>query len=132
MAFYFPLLYVHVTCVIASAGLFAVRGVGVLCGARWPMVASLRYASYWIDTLLLAAAVTLASVSHQYPFVAPWLTAKVFLLLIYVLCGWFALKRGRTWRVRLLCFLAALATLFMIVSIAMTHDPLGALRAWLP
>jgi uncharacterized membrane protein SirB2 len=85
----------------------------------------LRYLSYSIDTVLLTAALMLVTILHQYPFVQGWLTAKVLLLIVYVVLGSFALKRGRTRAVRISCWIAALLVYLLIVSIARTHSPLG-------
>ena len=51
------------------------------------MAAPLRYLSYTIDTVLLTAALMLATILHQYPFVHAWLTVKVLLLVVYVVLG---------------------------------------------
>src|SRR5262245_62263708 len=94
--FYLQIKWVHIAAVICSGSLFALRGAGVLAGARWPMWAPFRYLSYTIDTVLLTAALMLVTILHQYPFVHAWLTVKILLLLVYVVLGSFALKRGRT------------------------------------
>ena len=78
-----------------------------------------------VDTVLLTAALMLATILHQYPFVQGWLTAKVLLLVVYVVLGSFALKRGRTRAVRTSCWIAALLVFLFIVSIARAHHPLG-------
>jgi len=69
------------------------------------------------------------TVLHQYPFAQLWLTVKIALVVLYVILGSFALKRGRTPRARLACLIAALLVYGMIVSIAWTHDPLGVFRS---
>jgi uncharacterized membrane protein SirB2 len=125
LEFYPQIKWVHVAAVICSGLLFALRGSAQLLGARWTMAAPLRFLSYTIDTTLLTAALMLATILHQYPFVHAWLTVKVLLLVVYVVLGSFALKRGRTVRVRLICFLAALAVYLFIVSVARAHHPLG-------
>ncbi len=123
--FYLQIKWVHVAAVIASGSLFALRGAGTLAGARWPMWAPLRFLTYTIDTVLLTAALMLVSILHQYPFVQAWLTAKVCLLVVYIGLGTFALRRGRTPRVRAWCYAAALAVFLFVVSIARAHHPLG-------
>ena len=128
--FYPQIRLVHVTAVILSGLLFTVRGSAQLLGARWTMAAPLRYLSYTIDTALLTAALMLVTVLHQYPFVHAWLTAKVVLLVVYVVLGSFALKRGSTRTTRLYCFLGALAVYLFIASIARAHNPSG-IFAWL-
>ncbi|HSE12140.1 MAG TPA: SirB2 family protein, partial [Rudaea sp.] len=87
--------------------------------------ALVRYASYAIDTTLLTAALMLVTILHQYPFVQAWLTIKVLLLVVYVVLGVFALRRGRTRRVRATCYVAALAAYLSIVGVALAHNPLG-------
>lgn len=80
-----------------------------------------------IVTVLLTAALMLATILHQYPFVHGWLTVKVALLVLYVVLGSYALKRGQTRAVRVACWLAALAVYGLIISVARAHHPLGAL-----
>ena len=123
--FYQQIRWVHVAAVLASGALFALRGVAMLAGARWYMAAPLRYLSYTIDTVLLTAALMLATMLHQYPFVQGWLTTKVLLLVVYVVLGSYALKRGATPVVRGWTFAAALAVYGFIISVARAHDPRG-------
>jgi len=123
--FYPQIKWMHVSAVFASGSLFALRGAAAVAGARWAMAAPLRLLSYAIDTVLLTAALMLATILHQYPFVHGWLTAKVLLLVVYIVLGSYALKRGRTRRVQLVCWLGALAVYGFIISIARMHHPLG-------
>ena len=106
------------------------RGAGTLAGAKWPMFAPLRYLSYTIDTVLLTAALMLATILHQVPFVHAWLTVKVLLLVVYIVLGTLALKRARTRKARVWCFAAAILVYLFIASVARTHNPLGAFT-WL-
>ncbi len=128
--FYPQIKWVHVAAVIASGALFLLRGLALnMGGARWAMAAPLRYLSYTIDTTLLTAALMLATILHQYPFVHAWLTAKVLLLVVYVVLGSYALKRGQTQKIRIVSWLAALAVYGLIISIARAHHPLGILAS---
>jgi uncharacterized membrane protein SirB2 len=127
LEFYPQIKWVHIAAISASGLLFALRGGATLAGARWPMWSPLRYLTYTVDTVLLTAALMLATLLHQYPFVHGWLTAKVLLLVLYVLLGTWALKRGRTQAIRTTCYVAALLVFLFIVSIARAHHPLGIL-----
>ncbi len=127
--FYPQIKWVHVAAVICSGLLFALRGAAHLAGARWAMAAPLRYLSYTIDTALLTAALMLATVLHQYPFVHGWLTVKVLLLVVYIVLGSLALKRARTQQARVICYVAALGLYLFIVSVARAHHPLGILNS---
>ena len=123
--FYQEIKWVHVAAVLSSGGLFAFRGVAMLAGARWYMAAPLRFLSYTIDTVLLTAALMLATMLRQYPFVHGWLTTKVLLLVVYVVLGSYALKRGATPTVRGWTFAVALLVYGFIISVARAHDPRG-------
>jgi uncharacterized membrane protein SirB2 len=123
--FYPQIKAVHIAAVMASGVLFLLRGAAVQLGASWAMAAPLRYLSYSIDTVLLTAALMLATILQQFPFVQGWLTAKVLLLVCYVVLGSYALKRGRSRAVRTSCWIAALLVYLYIVSIARAHHPLG-------
>jgi len=125
LEFYPQIKFVHVLCVVLSGSLFALRGTMMLASSSIANHAVLRHASYVIDTALLTAALMLAAILHQYPFVQPWLTAKVLLLIAYIVLGVFALRRGRTRTSRALFFAAALAIFLFIVSVALAHDPRG-------
>jgi uncharacterized membrane protein SirB2 len=113
--------------VILSGSLFALRGSMMLAGWRAANHVAMRYLSYAIDTTLLAAALLLVSILHQYPFVQAWLTVKVLALVLYVVLGVRALRRGRTRRQRAVSFVAALAVYLVIVSVAVEHSPWGIL-----
>jgi len=123
--FYPQIKWVHVAAVILSGSLFTLRGLLMLARSRFTNHAALRYLSYAIDTTLLTAALMLVTILHQYPFVQAWLTAKVLLLVVYIVLGTFALKRGRTRGVQVTCYFAALCVFLFIVSVARAHNPWG-------
>ena len=123
--FYPQIKFVHVLSVILSGSLFALRGMMMLAGSRFTNHAALRYLSYMIDTTLLTAALMLITILHQYPFVQAWLTVKVLLLVVYIVLGVFALRRGRTRRIRAICYVAALVVFASIIGVALAHNPVG-------
>lgn len=123
--FYPEIRLVHIAAVILSGSLFLVRGLASFASAGWAMALPLRLLSHTVDTVLLTAALMLMTLVRQYPFVHGWLTAKVVLLVVYIVLGTYALRRGRTRAVRLACFVAALLVYGFIVSVARAHDPLG-------
>lgn len=124
-AYFLQIKWVHIWAVILSGSLFTARGLMMLLRSQWTNHVSLRLLSIAIDTTLLAAAITLTLIVHQYPFVQAWLTVKVVLLIVYIVLGTFALKRGRTYRARLACFIAAITVYLFIVSVARAHSPWG-------
>lgn len=123
--FYPQIKLVHVACIVLSGALFALRGLGVLAGARWPMALPAKLLSYAIDTTLLTAALMLVTILPGGVFANGWLTVKLALLLVYIVLGSFALKRAKTRGGRFACYVAALAVYAFMYTIARTHQPLG-------
>lgn len=122
--FYPQIKSAHVVLVVASGALFALRGAAVLAGRAWPMRKALRMSSVAIDSALLAAGVTLWVLLSLQPLRDAWLGSKLALLVLYVVLGTVALKRRRAW-----AYAAALTCYLFMVSIALVHHPLGALKA---
>jgi len=118
----------HVGLALASGTLFALRGVGVLAGLALPMRAPVRYASYAIDTALLAAALALLAILRLNPFATPWLAVKLAFLAAYIVLGSLALKRARGRAAKALALAGALLCFTAMVAVARSHDPLGFLR----
>ncbi len=123
--FYPQIRFVHILAISLSGGVFALRGMGALAGMRWPQWAAVRYLSYGIDTVLLTAALMLVTILPGAMFANGWLTAKLVLVVVYVVLGVFALRRGRTCGMRAGCYAAALLVFAAIVGIARMHHPLG-------
>lgn len=124
-AFYPWLLPLHITLVTLSVALFAVRGLGVLAGQAWPMAGWARGLAPVIDSLLLLAGGTLWWLLQLNPTQHHWLLAKLVLLIVYIVLGTLALKRAPTRGAKALCFVAALAVVGFMASIAVAHHPLG-------
>ncbi len=122
---YLALKHLHVTCVVISITGFFLRGA--LMAAESPILRQrwIRVVPHVNDATLLAAAIALSAMSGQYPFVDAWLTAKVFGLIAYILLGSIALKAGRTKRMRIAAWLAAMVTFGYVVSVALMRDPAG-------
>lgn len=124
----YPLLKpLHISLVVASGTLFALRGAGVLGGQAWPMRPAWRHLSVAIDVCLLAAGIGLWTLLALHPARQQWLGVKLVLLLVYIVLGSLALKRARGQVARAACYVAALAVFGAMVSIARAHHPLGAL-----
>lgn len=110
----------HLATVALSGLLFFVRGVWMIAdsprlAARW-----VRVAPHINDTMLLLAAIYLATF-HGLP---PWIVAKILALVAYILLGMVALRRGPTKPVRVAAWIAAQAVFVYIVAVAVTKNPL--------
>jgi uncharacterized membrane protein SirB2 len=123
--FYPGIKLVHIACVIASGSLFGLRGMLTLANNAWANHVSLRRCSYVIDTVLLSAGLSLAFILKQLPIPQAWLSTKLLLLVVYIVLGIFALRRGRTRASRSAYFAAALLVYGFMVGVAVAHRPLG-------
>ena len=126
---YLLLKHLHVSCVLLSGLGFALRGYWKFhrpaqLQRRW-----VKVVPHLVDTLLLGSALALVWLTGQYPFVLPWLTAKVLMLLAYIVLGSLALKRASRAPVQLLCFALALLAFAYMVSVALTRQVLPWVQA---
>ena len=117
--------YVHVASVVLSLTGFFLRGIltfrgSPLMGTRW-----IRVLPHINDTVLLVAALSLAVMSDQYPFVAGWVTAKVLGVIAYIMLGSLALREGTPRPMRMVCWLAAMVVFGWIASVALSRHPEG-------
>lgn len=124
-SYYLEIRLLHVGCVALSGALFTVRGLMRIADMPSANHRALRCVSWVIDSTLLGAAILLALIVRQYPFVDTWLTTKVLLLLVYIGLGTVALRRARTRAGRTAAFVSALLTFGYIVGVAVAHDPAG-------
>ncbi|QIL20301.1 SirB2 family protein [Thermomonas sp. HDW16] len=123
--FYPQIKHFHIFCALLSGSLFALRGAFALADMRWPHALPVRWLSWTVDTALLTAAMMLLTILPGAMFANGWLTMKIVLIVVYVVLGVFALRRGRTRRTRAICYIAALLVFAQIYGIARTHNPLG-------
>ncbi|MFZ5791707.1 MAG: SirB2 family protein [Pseudomonadota bacterium] len=120
---YTLLKQLHLATIAVTLALFLLRGVWMMresprLQARW-----VRIAPHINDTLLLASGIALAALIGQYPLLHGWLTAKLFALIAYIILGTIALKRGKTRRVRIAAWIAALAVFAYMAAVARAHAP---------
>jgi len=115
---------IHITCVALSYSLFFVRGIWMLRESPLLQQRWVKIAPHTVDTALLTSAILLAWQLGYSPLTSPWLATKIVALLLYIVIGSVAIKRGKTKRIRLAAWLAAQMVFFYIVSVAVTHDPL--------
>ncbi|MBO6557232.1 MAG: SirB2 family protein [Pseudomonadales bacterium] len=119
--------YLHILTVVVSGALFVVRGTWMIQESPLLQAKPVKILPHVNDTLLIAAAIGLMVVTSQYPVTHHWLTVKVVLLIVYIGLGVMALRRGKTKSQRIIYFVLALLTFLFMVSVALTHEPLGVL-----
>ena len=116
---------VHQVAVALSVTGFFARGWASFASAGWVRTRAAKTVPHVVDTVLLLSALSLAWLLRLDPRDAPWLTAKIVGLVVYVALGVVALRPGRPLWVRATAWMAALATVGWIVSVAITKSPFG-------
>lgn len=112
---------IHVSCVILSVSGFILRGSLMLAGSNLLNNRLVKKAPHYVDATLLFSGIWLAINLQQYPGTAPWLTAKLIALVLYILLGSIAL-RGKTGMIRYLAFMGALTVLAYMAGVALSRS----------
>ena len=118
---------IHVMAVAISGTGFFARGLGGLLGAPWVRGRLARTVPHIVDSVLLISALALAWSMRVTPANAPWLTAKIVGLLLYIGLGMIALRPAWPLVIRAVAWIVALASFGWIISVAMLKNPLGIL-----
>lgn len=116
--------YLHIGCVMLSYALFVLRGVWMLRASSMLQHRLTKILPHIVDTVLLLSAIALAYQLSISPLETPWLMAKIIALLLYIVLGTIAIKRGKTIQIRVTAWLAAQIVFIYIVSVALSHNPL--------
>lgn len=119
MSGYLILKSVHMTAAYLTVVLFALRLLLDAVGKPNWRKTPLRWIPHANDTVLLVAAISLLFVTPWMPFVHGWLTAKIFLLVGYIVAGVFAMKETRSLQVRLIASVLALVQVMAIFHLAL-------------
>ncbi len=124
---YLTLKYLHASSAFVSLALFMTRGVWMMATPERLQQRWVKVAPHVVDTVLLASAVALLWQLGGFEALRTqsWLVAKIAALLVYIVLGSIALKRGRTRRIRVAAFFAAIAVFGYIVSVAVAKSPSG-------
>lgn len=123
---YVAIKHAHMMFAIISITLFMLRAWLAVPSPARIKSKLLKILPHIIDTLLLAMGVWLAVLSKQIPFDnSPWLTAKVIGLVLYIVVGTIAIKRGKTRNQRLIATLASIAIFAYIYGAAVSKSPLS-------
>ncbi len=121
---YLAIKQVHMSAAALSISLFLLRGFWMLRTPERLQQRWVKVIPHVVDTVLLGAALWMAWQLGAGAW-QPWLVAKIVGLLVYIVLGTIALKRGRTSRTRALAFIGAILVFGYIVMVAVTKTPWG-------
>ncbi len=122
---YTALKHLHTGLVGLSVTGFAVRGLAAFAGAAWVRSPVARILPHAVDTLLLASGLWLVFTLGTAVAAAPWFSAKMVGLVLYVLLGVVALRPTASRGLRASAWIAALVVIGWMWSVARSKQPLG-------
>lgn len=114
---------VHLACVSLSLFGFLWRGGLMWRQSPWLQHRLARTLPHLIDTLLLVSGVWMAALHGWLSQPPAWLLSKLAALVLYIVLGTVALKRGRSKAVRGTALVAALMLFGYMVAVARTRSP---------
>jgi uncharacterized membrane protein SirB2 len=123
MSMYLPLKYAHIALAIASISGFVLRGFWMMSGSALLGHKAVRIAPHVVDTLFLITGIALILKLALPVLQSPWLLAKFAGLVIYIVLGAIALRRGPTMPVRQVAFVGALSAFAYITGAALSKSP---------
>ncbi len=129
---YLIVKHIHVTAVFLSLTGFALRGYWMLTGSPLLDRGLTKTVPHVVDTLLLLSGITMLVMASISPLSQSWLTVKLSALLLYIVLGTLALKRGKTRNAKAGAFVLALLTFFYIATVALTRTPASIFSGFIP
>jgi uncharacterized membrane protein SirB2 len=128
-ALFWPILkQLHVALALLTAISFCLRAFWMLRRSPHLHAPWWRWLPHVVDTLLFATGLMMAIGLSISPFSRPWLAVKLLAIVVYIVIGSIALKRGRTRGARVVALVASLLVLVYIFAVAWRHDPWIGLR----
>lgn len=129
MRMYETLKLLHLSFAILTLTGFMLRAFWMIQGSALLQHRLVRVLPHIVDTLFLTSGIGLILVMHLQVMQNSWLLVKIAALVVYILLGTVALKRGPTMSVRLAAFAAAFLTFVYIAGVALNKSALSWLAA---
>jgi len=119
---YSTLKLIHVSTAILTISGFILRGLWMLLESPLLEHRIVRTAPHIIDTVFLLSGIGLIWTLNLPVLNQPWLLTKFVALVVYILLGTIALKRGKTRRIRIGALTLALLTFAYIAGVALSKS----------
>ncbi len=116
------LKYLHICIVIVSVSGFLLRAVWMLYCPELLKQRWVRIVPHFVDTALFASGFSLAISLQVTPGNSPWFAAKLMAIVVYILAGIVALRKGRSRAVRVVALMVALGAVAWAAGGALSHQ----------
>ncbi len=125
---YLLLRQLHTLLAVITIVGFLLRGYWMLTGSDKLQQPITRIAPHVVDTAFLFSGVAMLLITSLNPLSQSWLVAKFAGLVLYILLGSVAIRRGPTLRIRALAFVAAVSAYAYVVGVALAKSPASWIR----
>jgi len=122
---YSSLKLIHVCAAILTISGFLLRGYWMMADTTRLQQRWVRVLPHIIDTVFLLAGIGLIMTLHLQVMQNGWLLMKIMALIVYIVLGTIALKRGATRKIRVTAFILAVLTFAYIAGVALTKSMLS-------
>ena len=109
---------IHMGAAALSIAGFVLRYLWMIGASPLLQARPAKILPHLVDTVLLASAITLAAMAGVAPWTTGWLGYKTVALIVYIVLGTVALKRGRARGTRIAAGAAAILVFASIVWVA--------------
>lgn len=116
--------HLHMTAVVLTIILFLLRYFWLLRGSGMLQKKWVKIVPHVNDTLLLASAVAMCFMIPLNPLEHPWLWQKIVLVILYIVAGFYVLKRAQGLLSKWIGFGVAMACLAMAGKMAVSKQAL--------
>ncbi len=120
---YLATKYLHTVVALLTISGFVLRGFWMVRESPLLEHRLTRIAPHVIDTVLLVSGVTMLAMLSLNPLTEAWLVAKFAGLLLYILLGTLAIRRGPTKETRIVALVAAVAVFAWVIGVALAKAP---------
>lgn len=128
MSAYLLLKNVHIVTAIMTVSGFLLRGYWMLTESEYLQHRLSKVVPHVVDTVFLLAGLGMIWLLQLNPLTQPWLLAKFTGLIVYILLGTIAIKRGPTRQIRTAALVGAIAAFAYVAGVALAKSPLGWIR----
>ncbi|MCB1735818.1 MAG: SirB2 family protein [Gammaproteobacteria bacterium] len=113
---------IHLISVALSFLSFFLRGVWMLTESPLLTSKPSKILPHIIDTVLLVSGISMVVMMSLSLGAETWLIAKIVALIVYIIIGTIAIKRGKTKAVRTVAWVLAMSVFVYIYLVARTHS----------
>lgn len=120
---YLFLKNIHTLLALLTISGFLLRGYWMMTKSDKLQQRMTRVAPHILDTVFLASGIAMLVLLSLNPLSQSWLLAKFAGLIVYILLGTVAIRRGSTQQVRVVAFVGALSAFAYVVGVALSKSP---------